>query len=303
VTILVAGGTGTLGTLLVRRLSDRGVAVRVLTRDPARAKHLGGRAVEVVRGDVRDAASLPPALEGIDLVVSAVHGFAGPGGVSPASVDRRGNVNLIDAAMQVGAAVVLMSVVGAAPDSAIDLFRAKHDAEQHLRQSGLRWTILRSTAFIETWAGVMGTPLRTTGKTTVFGRGDNPINFVSAIDVAALLEIAVLDPDLRGQTIELGGSRNLTFNQVVPMLEQVVGRRGSVRHIPRGMLRAMAIVMSKVKPELARQARAALVMDTHEMSFDAAPTRRTFSSLPDTHLATALESYFDTNDQKSDTGV
>ena len=66
------------GTRLVPRLADQGLAVRLLTRDPARAQHLTGRGVEVVRGDVRAPGSLTSALRGASTVVSAVHGFAGP---------------------------------------------------------------------------------------------------------------------------------------------------------------------------------------------------------------------------------
>jgi uncharacterized protein YbjT (DUF2867 family) len=65
-------------------LAGAGLPVRVLTRDPARAQHLAGPGVEVVRGDVRDAASVGRALRGAGTVVSAVHGFAGPDGVFPA---------------------------------------------------------------------------------------------------------------------------------------------------------------------------------------------------------------------------
>ena len=93
---------------------------------------------------------LQRAVDGADVVVSAVHGFAGPGGVSPASVDRDGNRHLVDAAVRAGATVILMSVVGAAPDSPMELFRMKYAAEQHLRARGTPWTIVRSTAFLET---------------------------------------------------------------------------------------------------------------------------------------------------------
>ena len=54
------------------------------------------------------------AVAGVEVVVSAVHGFVGPGGVSPATVDRDGNANLTDAAKAAGAGMVLMSIVGAA---------------------------------------------------------------------------------------------------------------------------------------------------------------------------------------------
>jgi uncharacterized protein YbjT (DUF2867 family) len=127
--ILIAGGTGRLGTALVTRLTGRGLPVRVLTRDPARAAHLTGQPVEVVTGDVRDRASLAAAVRGADVVVSAVHGLTGPRGVSPVTVDARGNCNLIDAARETGAEIVLMSVVGAAADSPMELFRMKYAAE------------------------------------------------------------------------------------------------------------------------------------------------------------------------------
>lgn len=287
--IAVAGGTGTLGTRLVPLLTGQGHAVRVLTRDPARARHLTTLDVDVVHGDVRDPASVARALHGADTVISAVHGFAGPGGVSPATVDRAGNANLVGATVRTGAALVLVSVVGASPDHPIGLFRAKHAAEATLRASGIPWTIVRATAFMETWGTIMGGSLQTSGTTMVFGRGDNPINFVSATDVAALVGLAATDPGLRGQIVEIGGPDNLTFNQVAAIVRDTAGHRGTVRHIPRPALRAMAYLTTAIKPALARQARAALAMDTLDMTFDAAVARRAFPGLPNTDMPSALK--------------
>jgi NADH dehydrogenase len=286
--IVIAGGTGTLGARLVPRLAGAGLAVRVLTRDPVRARHLAGPGVEVVRGDVRDAVRIGEVLRGAGTVISAVHGFAGPGGVSPASVDRAGNANLIDAAARAGAAFVLVSVVGASPGHPIGLFRAKHAAEEALRASGIGWTIVRATAFMETWATVMSRPLRASGKVPVFGRGDNPVNFVSATDVAALTALAAIDPGLRGQVLALGGRDNLTFNQLAALVLESTGRRGTVRNIPRPALHATAWLAAGIRPALARQARAALAMDTFDMTFDPAPTRRAFPDLPQTDIRLAL---------------
>ncbi len=271
--IAVAGGTGRLGTRLVRRLVDRGLQVRVLTRDPARAQHLAGCAAEIITCDVRDRASVPVALQGVTTVVSAVHGFAGPGRVTPASVDRDGNANLVDAASEVGADVVLMSVVGASPEHPMELFRAKHAAEEHLRASDVHWTIVRATAFVELWADIMRKPI-------VFGRGENPINFVSVEDVAAVVERGVIDAGLRGQVIEVGGPQNLTFNELARLLQQVRGHSAKVRHVPRGLLRAVA--------PFARQPRAAIAMDTVDMTFDAAAARRAFGAQPMTDVHAAL---------------
>ena len=96
--ILIAGGTGTLGTKLLDRLLTRGLPVRILARNPARSSYPVSPPVEMVQGDVRDPASLLRAMTGVDTVVSAVHGFTGSSGNSPRSVDFRGNANLIDAA-------------------------------------------------------------------------------------------------------------------------------------------------------------------------------------------------------------
>jgi uncharacterized protein YbjT (DUF2867 family) len=224
--IVVAGGTGTLGTSLVQRLAEAGLAVRVLTRDLARAQHLGP-GVDVVRGDVRDPASIGRALRGAGTVISAVQGFTGPGGISPASVDRAGNANLIDTATTAGAAFVLISVVGACAGHPIGLFPAKHDAEETLRASGVPWTIIRATAFMQTWSEIMTKTLCASGKIPVLGRGDNPVNFVSATDVAALAALAVTDPGLRGQVVQLGGPDNLTFNQLAVIVPG--GKRTEVR--------------------------------------------------------------------------
>jgi len=287
--IVVAGGTGTLGTRLVPRLAEAGLEVRVLTRDPARARHLAGPGVEVVCGDVRNPAQVARAVRGAGMVISAVHGFAGPGRVSPATVDRAGNANLIGAAARSGAAFILVSVAGAAPDHPIGLFRAKRAAEDMLRASGLPWTIVRATAFMETWAAIMSRMLQSSGKIVVFGRGDNPVNFVSATDVAALIARAVTDPGLRGQVMELGGPDNLTFNQVAAILQEATGRHAPVRHIPRPALRAMTWLTAGIKPALARQARAALAMDTLDMTFDPTPTRRAVPGLPDTGMQSAIK--------------
>ena len=226
--IVVAGGTGTLGTRLVPCLAGAGLAVRVLTRDPARAQHLGP-GVDVARGDVRDPASIGRALRGAGTVISAVHGFTGPGGVCPASVDRAGNANLIDAATAAGAAFVLISVVGACAGHPIGLFRAKHAAEETLRASRVPWTIIRATAFMQTWSAIMSQALRASGKIPVFGRGDNPVNFVSATDVAALAALAVTDPSLRGQVVQLGGPDNLDLQ---PARRHRPGNAGAPRHRP-----------------------------------------------------------------------
>jgi uncharacterized protein YbjT (DUF2867 family) len=279
--ILVAGGTGRLGTLVVRRLVERGEGVRVLTRDRGAAEHLG-REVDVAVGDVRDRTSLSPAMADVDVVVSAVHGFLGPRGTSPRTVDRDGNTNLIDAAATVGAELVLLSIVGAAPDSPVELFQMKHVAEQRALSSAVPTTIVRATAFLELWIELLNQTAGHSGRPMVFGRGDNPISFVSVIDVAALVDLVVHDQRTRGQILEIGGPEALTFNELAGAVQASAGRPGAARHLPPPMLRAVAATIGRLHPQLRRQAITALAMDRDDMTLDPEPIRARYPTLPRT---------------------
>lgn len=274
--ILIAGGTGRLGSSLVRRLAARDAPVRVLARHSVQTQDLPP-SVDFTPGDVRDPASVSTAMRGIETVVSCIQGFAGDD-VSPASVDRDGNINLIRAARAAGARVVLMSVVGASPGSRMELFRMKRAAETAV-MGGANWTVVRATAFLELWIEL----LSRSSRPLVFGRGDSPINFVSVEDVSALLERVVSGDAASGQVLEIGGPENLTFNQ----LAQAVCDRPP-RHIPRPMLRLMANTAGRMNRQLGRQARAALVMDTEDLSSGPGSARDLYPDLPCTSLADVL---------------
>ena len=284
--IVVAGGSGTLGTRLLAMLGDRGLDLRILTRDPAVARSLVGSKVEIVPGDVTNPTSLDRAVAGARTVVSAITGFGPARDVSPRTVDWQGNVNLIRAAKAAGVEhFILLSVCQAAPDHPMELIRMKYRAEEELRASGLAWTIIRPTAYMETWVHILGDPLLETGTTRVFGRGENPINFVSAHDVTGFVDLAVTDQAMRGVTVDVGGPENLTMSQVVETFQAVTGARGKVSHVPLPMLRAMSALMKPFNPTMAGLARASVIMDTRDMALDALETRGRYPSVAMTHLA------------------
>ncbi|MFP3466818.1 SDR family oxidoreductase [Leifsonia sp. SIMBA_070] len=259
--IAVAGGSGLLGRLLVRDLLAVGQEVRVIVRDTARADEASGGTVEVAAADVRDRDEIRGAVAGADVVVSAVHGFLGGRGAGPAEVDGRGNVNLIDAAVEAGAGVVLLSVCGASPTHPVDLFRAKYAAEQYLRRAGVPWAVVRAPAYRETWLGVLAATAGSGGRPLIFGVGDRPIPFVSAADVATVVARAIDDLSVRGRVLELAGEA-VTMTELAQALQAERGWHGRLRHVPRPMLRVLSVVARPVSPAFARQNRAALAMDT-----------------------------------------
>jgi uncharacterized protein YbjT (DUF2867 family) len=269
--ITVAGGSGRLGTLLVQRLGAGGRPVRVLTRDPVRAARLLPAGVDIRPADVRRPDALPDAVAGSSVVVSALQGFIGPRGISPRTVDDLGNRNLFDAAAAVGADVVMVSVVGASADSPFELFRAKHAAEQHLRGLGIPWTIVRSTAFRDTWVDVLRETATRSGRLVVFGAGANPITFASVEDVAAAVVTAVEEPSCRGHVVEVGGPEDLTLTELAVRVASADGRPLPPRHVPTAVVRLLAATVGRVHPQLGRQTRAALAMEREDLTLPRRP--------------------------------
>ena len=287
--ILVAGGTGRLGKLVVQLLVQAGESVRVLTRDRGRANGLPD-AIEIVVGDIRGDTSVAAAVRGCTRVISAVHGFAGPGCSSPEAIDRDGNRRLIRAAKAAGVEhFVLVSVRDASPDHPMSLHRAKYAAEQELRASNLGFTIIRATAFLETWVSVVGGEFPAKGHALVFGPGKNPINFVSVRDVAALVALCARDRSAPNEVMDIGGPENLDFVTLAERFIRATGKPGRIKHIPLPVLRVMSVLAQPFSPAFARQARAAVVMNTTNMAFDA-PLCRRFPFVPATTLADVLAS-------------
>ena len=281
--ILITGGTGMLGRELVRRLVLTDERVRVLTRDPTRATKLPA-GVDVVVGDLRDDASIAAAVRGCKTVVSAAHGFVGPGRPTPEAIDRDGNHRLIRAAAAARIAhFVLVSVAGAAPDHPMSLARAKYAAEQDLRASGLPFSIVRATPFMETWLMILSDMLDAKGHALVFGPGTNPVNFVSVRDVAALVALSVRG-DAPNDVYEIGGPENVCLAAVAERVIRARGRPAPVKHIPLVALRMMAFLARPFAPAFARQAQAAVLMNTTNMALD----RVELLSVPATTFADVL---------------
>ncbi len=273
---LIVGAAGRLGRATTEALLDDHRPVRLLVRDPAKVADLAGLGAEVVRGDITDAATLARACDGVARVLTVVHAFE-KGPVELHAVEHTGNRALIDAARAAGVQhFVFTSVFGAAPDHPIDFVRLKFATEQYLEASGLSWTILRPTAFMDFWAAQVGDPVLSTGRTTIFGRGENPLNFVAVRDVARFAVLALEDPRARGRVLEIGGPENLTMHQVVEVFERRLGRPATVKHVPLPVMRALAVLLRPLKPGLARQVAMGVLMDTAPMALDPTELLRTF---------------------------
>jgi uncharacterized protein YbjT (DUF2867 family) len=165
-----------------------------MTRTPKNATDLQKLGAEVVQGNLLDKASLAQACQGVEKVLAAAHSIMGRGAEASKYVDWQGHKDLIDAAKVAGVQqfVYTSAYPYGSEYQSIPFFRFKHEIEQHLQASGLRHTILRPTAFMESHAeALIGQPILEKGKVSLFGQGQNPRNFVAADDVAQFAVLAL----------------------------------------------------------------------------------------------------------------
>lgn len=103
---------------------------------------------------------------------------------------------------------------------------------------------------------------------TVFGRGENPRNFVAADDVAIFAVMALEDAGLNGQTIDIGGPQDLTNMNVVRLYEELGGRPAKVSHVPLRMLKVMYRLLQPFHPGLSQIMQFSIYADMSDSTFD-----------------------------------
>ncbi|HSP60278.1 MAG TPA: NmrA family NAD(P)-binding protein [Ornithinimicrobium sp.] len=272
--ILVCGATGELGGRVARRLVEDGRAVRALVRPSSDAGGLEAAGVEVVRGDLRDPASLGPATAGVHTVVTTANALsrilAGDTELTLESVDVEGNQHLVRAAAEAGVRrFVYLSAAGfdRGTGARAPFVAAKRATEQALRATSMETVVVRPDMFQEVWLGAASGIDPQQGRATIYGKGDTPHRYVAIDDVAALVaRLAVADavpPE-----VEFGGPEPITPNEAVAAFERATGRSFTVRHVPRPVLALAGRLMTRPRPALASVMGMALHSDTHPSTCD-----------------------------------
>ncbi len=241
---LVVGATGFLGSEICRQLVAAGRPVRALVRatsDVAKKAALQALGVKLVEGDLKDAASLTAACAGVTAVLSTASAtISRQPGDSLQTVDCDGQINLINAARAAGAAHFVY--VSAHLNVDCPLTVAKRAVEERLQESGLIYTILQPTNFMEVWLSPLVGFDAANARAQIFGTGQNAVSWISLRDVAQFAVAALDSPAARNAVIPLGGPEALSPLAVVAIFEQVTRRSFAVQHIPIEALQAQAAV-------------------------------------------------------------
>jgi NADH dehydrogenase len=239
--ILVAGATGMLGSEICRRLRARGERVRGLARttsSAAKVAELEKLGVEIVRGDLKDRGSLDAACAGAEVVISTVSIITtAQAGDSFDATDSAGTMALIDAAKQAAARQFIFVSFDTAPVPEAPIVTAKRNVEEHLKRSGLDYTILHPGYFMEIWLGPHTFADPAAGTARLYGTGTTPLGYVAVDDVAEVAVRSVRNPDARNAIFAFAGD-HISQRDAIRLFEDAFGKPFSVTEIPEGALEA-----------------------------------------------------------------
>jgi uncharacterized protein YbjT (DUF2867 family) len=238
---LIVGATGLVGGEICRRLAANRKPVRALVRqtgDKSRIEELRAAGAELAMGDLKDPASIQAACAGATAVLSTASSVLSrqPGDTID-GVDRIGQLQLVAAAASAGVKhFVYVSFPPMTEDFALQ--RAKREVEQALIASGMTYTILRPTFFMEIWLSpVLGFDVAAR-RARIYGTGENPISWISFPNVAEFAVRSLDAPAARNATFALGGPEAITPLQVVRIFEELGGAPFTVEHVLEAVLHA-----------------------------------------------------------------
>jgi uncharacterized protein YbjT (DUF2867 family) len=252
--ILVAGGTGFVGSGIVRELAHRGKPVAVLTRNAAKAAtrfpHIE---VEYREGDVRYPAGLAAAVQGAEVIIGCVQFPNSPienqrRGYTFEETDAAGTERLVEAAKAAGVQrYIYVSGAGAAADANYHWFRAKWRAETAVRDSGITYVILRPS-----W--VYGPEDRSLNRflglsrylpfVPIIGVGSRQrLQPVFIDDLGWAVAEAVDNQAADNKVFEIGGPEVLTMQEIVRTGLEILGRRRFLLPVPKTLMKAQASLL------------------------------------------------------------
>jgi uncharacterized protein YbjT (DUF2867 family) len=229
--ILVTGATGQQGGASLRHLRERGFPVRALTRNPdqPKARSLVGHGVEVMHGDLEDEVSLTRALDGVYGVYS-VQNWRDPG----IEGEIRQGTHLADAAKRVRASHFVYSSVAAADQrTGVPHFESKLRIEEHIRSSGMRYTIVRPAFFMEDWLYFLDLRQRIEGGALPLPlTPETRLSMVAVDDIGGLVAMAFERPaKWQDRAFELAGDE-LSMAELAGAFSRVTGHEVRYVQVP-----------------------------------------------------------------------
>ena len=221
--ILLTGVTGKTGGETARQLALAGVPFRALVRNPAKAAAIEVLTRDIVVGDIGDSAVLDSALRGIQKAVLIM-----PNGEQQVALEQR----FTDAAVRTGVRhLVKLSSLESVPEATNPITRMHVASEAYIRASGLLWTMLRPTFFMQIFLG-SATAIREKGLITM-PAGQGTVAATDVRDVGEIICKVLTEPGHTNQSYDLTGPELLTLDEIAEHFSRVLGRQ--IRYVDQPM--------------------------------------------------------------------
>ena len=235
--VFVTGSTGFVGNHVLNALLEKGHQVVALVRSGSEHKLKSPKEVEIAQGGVTEIADLTQGMKECNAVIHLV-GIIRPfpsKGITFEHLHTEATANVVAAAKETGISRLLhMSALGAREDGSTPYLRTKFAAEELVRQSGLTYTIFRPSLIFGRGGDAIKMFADMVAKTVVPIIGDGKYRFqpVSVTNVAQGFVNALELEAAEGQSLDVGGPDNVTFDEIMDTLARVMGKTIVKIHVP-----------------------------------------------------------------------
>ena len=229
--LLIIGGTGTLGRQIVKQAIDEGYQVKCFTRNLRRANFLKDWGAELIYGDLSLPETIPPALKGVSFIIDAST-VRPTDDYNSETVDWKGKMALIEAA-KVGniKKFIFFSVLGESTNNAIPLIDLKQKIGSLLKESSFSCTIFQCSGFFQGIINQYAIPVLENKTIWLLGNS-SPIAYLDTQDAAVSIINDLKDLSPGTQTVALIGKKFWTSEEIVALCERLSGKKAKVLYIP-----------------------------------------------------------------------
>jgi uncharacterized protein YbjT (DUF2867 family) len=242
--ILVTGGTGFVGTHLIRRIVREEILVRALVRSPEKVEDIRRLGARPVVGDISDPVSLEKATLGADRVVHLVGIIQESPEATFEKVHVEGTRNLLQAARKNEVKhFFYQSALGTRPGAQSEYHKTKWKAEELVRESGIPYTILRPSLIYgpgDAFTVRLADAIRLSPVLPVIGEGKSKVQPIYIDDVVECIFKAVTSDAFLNEIYEIGGPDQLTYEEVTRAVAEAMGIHRPAVHIPMSLMRPAA---------------------------------------------------------------
>ena len=240
--LLIIGGTGTLGRQIVLQALTKGYRVRCLVRNFRKASFLKEWGVELVYGDLTRPETIAPCLKGITAIIDA--STSRPTDLnSLKSVDWDGKLSLIEAAKVAKIRrFIFFSAQHVEKFETIPLMKIKYRIEQKLKESEIPYTIFRLTGFYQGLIEQYAIPILENLPIWVTNENTS-IAYMDTQDVAKFCVRSLQIAQTKNKMFFLSGLKSWGSSEIISLCEQLAGQTAKVRRIPLEFLKFTSIFL------------------------------------------------------------